>query len=64
MMLIGEDEDFNCQKEQAPYSNYLSFNIKNNPPAWAKTYKLFIKENNKLEKSKINVKNLYLIICY
>ena len=44
-VLIGEDEDFNCQKEQAPYSNYLSFNIKNNPPAWAKTYKLFIKEN-------------------
>ena len=44
-VLIGDDEDFNCKKELAPFSNYLSFTIQNQAPQWAKTYKLFIKEN-------------------
>ena len=44
-VLIGDDEDFNCLKEKSAFSNYLSFAINNNAPQWAKTYKLFIKEN-------------------
>ena len=44
-VLIDQTEDFNCDKGKASKSNFLEFAVNNDAPAWAETYKYFIKEN-------------------